>query len=357
MRGRGLLFQRRSRQLWRIPTEFLTFTLYFFCTVLLVLSRLGHEAIVETRDGLVDLTGPLLEAASVPAIKARQTYERAQSYVGLAREIDRLKAENAQLKQWEWRAKLLERKVVHLRSLLNAADEAGLQYATGSVIADARGPFLRSALINLGKDDGIRIGHAVINGDGLIGRTVDAGSNVARVLLLNDLNSRIPVLVGPAGVRGLASGNNSAELQLDFLPDGAALYPGDEVYTSGSDGVLPRGLRVGVVTGSPGKFKVRPYAELNSLDAVSVLLFEAPALMSEGPAVAPVRTLSANTKSEPEPRPSGATVSVEAHPVNPVTAPPLELPATATDALPVGATTSAVNALPVSAVKPAPAQQ
>jgi len=87
-------------------------------------------------------------------------------------------------------------------------------------------------------------------------------------------------------VRALASGDNSAELQLDFLPDGATAYPGDEVYTSGSDGVLPRGLRVGVVTGTPEAFKVRPYAELNSLDAVSVLFFDTPALQRTDPEVA-----------------------------------------------------------------------
>jgi rod shape-determining protein MreC len=206
MRGRGSLFYRKHGQFWRVPTEFLTFTLYFFCTVLLVLSRLGHEAVVETRDQLVDLTGPLLEAASIPAIKARQTYERARSYAGLAHEIDRLKEENEQLKQWEWRAKLLERKVEYLRSLLNATDEAGLEYATGSVIADARGPFVRSALINLGKDDGVRVGHAVINGDGLIGRTVDTGSNVARVLLLNDLScSSTSSPMAPRSTRAMRS--------------------------------------------------------------------------------------------------------------------------------------------------------
>ena len=96
-----------------------------------------------------------------------------------------------------------------------------MHFVTGSVIADARGPFLRSALINLGRDNGVRVGYAVIDGDGLIGRIVDAGTSVARVLLLNDLNSRIPVLVGPAGIRALVSGDNSAELKLDFLPDGA----------------------------------------------------------------------------------------------------------------------------------------
>jgi rod shape-determining protein MreC len=286
MRERGSPLFRRHRPSWRAPVELLSFGLYFLCAVLLVLSRIGHGAIADARDGLVDLTAPVLEAASFPAIEARRAYERAQLYAAAFDEVDRLKKENEALRQWEWRTKLLERKVAHLRSLLNAVDEPGLVFATGRVIADARGPFVRSALINLGRKDGVHIGYAVINGDGLVGRTIDAGESVARVLLLNDLNSRIPVLVGPAGVRALASGDNSAELQLDFLPDDATAYAGDEVYTSGSDGVLPRGLRVGVVTGTQGAFKVRPYAELNSLDAVSVLFFDTPALQRTDPEMA-----------------------------------------------------------------------
>jgi rod shape-determining protein MreC len=283
MRERAAPLFRRHRPSWTAPVELLSFGLYFLCAVLLVLSRIGHGTINDARNGLVDLSAPMLELASVPAIEARRALERAELYMAAFDEVDRLKKENEELKQWEWRTKLLERKVAHLRSLLNAVEEPALVYATGRVIADARGPFVRSALINLGRRDGLRIGYAVINGDGLVGRTVDAGHSVARVLLLNDLNSRIPVLVGPAGVRGLASGDNSAELQLDFLPEGATLYPDDEVYTSGSDGVLPRGLRVGVVAGSPGAYKVRPYAELNSLDAVSVLFFDAPALTRADP--------------------------------------------------------------------------
>jgi rod shape-determining protein MreC len=264
----------------------LNFALFFICAVLLVLSRIDHNSVVGVQDRLLDITAPLLEAASVPGIMGRKAMERARSYVGMAEEIDRLKAENQQLKQWEWRAKLLERNVSHLRALLNAVDEPALHYITGNVIADARGPFLHSALINLGRDHGVRIGYAVINGDGLVGRMVDSGASVSRVLLLNDLNSHIPVLVGPSAVRALASGDNGAELRLDFLPEGANLHAGDEVYTSGSDGVLPRGLRVGVVTGSEGAFKVKPYAELGALDVVSVLFFDTPALNSTDPPVA-----------------------------------------------------------------------
>ncbi len=310
-------FKLRPRRSWRAPGELLNFTLYFLCAVLLILSRIGHNAVIDARDRFVDLSAPLLEAAAMPAIAGRHVLARFRSYVGLIHEFDELKAENEQLKQWEWRAKLLERDVAHLRSLLNAVDEPALHFVTGSVIADARGPFLRSALINLGRDNGVRVGYAVINGDGLVGRTVDAGASVARVLLLNDLNSRIPVLVGPAGVRGLASGDNSAELKLDFLPDGASLYPGDEVYTSGSDGVLPRGLRVGLVAGSPGAFKVRPHAELSSLDVVSVLFFDAPGLASTDPPSGTVeRALSPGPADEQAPPPPPApTAAIEPVPL------------------------------------------
>ena len=230
-------------------------------------------------------------------------------------EIDRLKEENETLKQWEWRAKLAERNVAQLRALLNAADEPALHFATGDVIADARGPFLRSALINLGREQGVRVGYAVINGDGLIGRTVEAGDSVARVLLLNDLNSRIPVLVGHGGVRAIALGDTGDELKLDFLPEGAVLHAGDEVFTSGSDGVLPRGLRVGVVTGSHGAYRVRPHADLGALDVVSVLFFDTPVLTRTDPPAVPVdRALSASPdekKAPPIP-----TASAEPPPAN-----------------------------------------
>jgi rod shape-determining protein MreC len=272
----------------------LNFALIFVCLVFLVLSRIGHS-LTDVSDSFLDLSAPVLQATSAPVVMARHGVARVKSYVGSFNEIDRLREENAKLKQWEWRAKLAERKVVQLRALLNAADEPALHFATGNVIADGRGPFLQSALINLGRDHGIRIGYAVINGEGLIGRTVDAGDQFARVLLINDRSSRVPVLAGKAGVRGIASGDNSAELTLDFIPDGAVLHEGDDVYTSGSDGVLPRGLRVGLVTGSPGAYKVRPHADLGALDTVSVLFFDTPELVrTDPPAVPPDRALSAS---------------------------------------------------------------
>ena len=303
--------------------ELLSFGLYFLCAVLLVLSRIGHSTLTDARDEIVDLSAPFLELASVPAVEARRFVDRVRLNVRVHRnavdEIDRLTKENEELKQWQWRTQLLERKVAHLRKLLHAAEEPALVYASGRVIADARGPFVRSALVNLGRNDGVRIGYAVINGDGLVGRTVEAGDSVARVLLLNDLNSRIPVLVGPNGARAMALGDNSAELQLDFVEDGATIYAGDEVYTSGSDGVLPRGLRIGAVTGEPGTYKVRPFAELNSLDSVSVLFFDAPAITQTDPDAVADRGGALSALPQREPR-EDRTASGTSLPLPPVAA-------------------------------------
>lgn len=269
----------------KTPTSgWLLFVLYFVCVVLLIFSRLENDEIREVRGLFSDLVSPVLQAASQPAIYARRSKDQLADYFELFHELDRLKEENQKLKHWQWQAQRLERRLEHLRALLNAVDEAALKYKTGHVIADARGPFARSVLVNVGRDQGIRNGYAVINGDGFVGRIVHSGENASRVILVNDLNSRIPVLVGPAAVRAVLVGDNSAEPKLEFLPNSAKVFEGDEVSTSGHAGMLPRGLRIGSVVPDGSKaFRVRPHASLTELEYVSVLFFDSPVVAADNP--------------------------------------------------------------------------
>ena len=71
MRRQSSPFKPRPRRSWRAPGELLNFTLYFLCVVLLVLSRIGNNAVIDLRDRLIDLSAPLLEASAVPAIMGR----------------------------------------------------------------------------------------------------------------------------------------------------------------------------------------------------------------------------------------------------------------------------------------------
>ncbi|GBE44030.1 cell shape-determining protein MreC [bacterium BMS3Bbin10] len=261
------------------------FALYFLSVMLLIFSRLENNQIREIRGLLTDLVSPVLQVASQPAIYARRGKGQLVDYLDLFDELDRLKEENQNLRHWQWQAQRLERRLAHFRELLNAVEEPALKYATGPIIADARGPFARSVLINLGKAHGVRNGYAVINGDGFVGRIVHTGDNASRAILLNDLNSRIPVLVGPAAVRAVLVGDNSAEPRLEFLPNSADVYEGDEVSTSGHGGVLPRGLRIGaVIPGSGSRYRVRPHAVLGELEYVSVLFFDTPVVVSRNTA-------------------------------------------------------------------------
>lgn len=275
------------------------FTLYFLCVILLIFSRLENNQIRAMRGLLTDLVSPVLQAASQPAIYARRSKEQLVDYLDLFDELDRLKEENQNLRHWQWQAKRLERRLVHYRELLNAAEEPALKYATGPIIADARGPFARSVLISLGKAHGVKNGYAVINGDGFVGRIVHSGDNASRAILLNDLNSRIPVVVGPAAVRAVLVGDNSAKPRLEFLPHSAKVYEGDEVSTSGHGGVLPRGLRIGaVVLGSGNRYRVRPHATLAELEYVSVLFFDTPVVVArDTPAGGKEQTLSAREEN------------------------------------------------------------
>lgn len=264
-----------------LAAEWLLFALYFSCIILLIFSRLENKQIAEIRGLLTGLVSPVLQAASQPALYVRRRKEQIADYLVLFEELDRLKEENRKLLNWQWRAKRLDRRLVQYRSLLKAVEDPALKYATGQVIADARGPFARSILINLGRERGIRNGYAVINGDGFVGRIVHTGGTSSRAILLNDLNSRIPVLVGAAEIRAVLIGDNSASPQLKFLSQSAEIYEGDEVSTSGHGGVLPRGLRIGVVVpGSGGTYTLRPHAALGGLEYVSVLFFDTPVVIA-----------------------------------------------------------------------------
>ena len=121
-------------------------------------------------------------------------------------------------------------------------------------------------------------GFPVIDAQGLVGRLLETGSRVARVLLLTDLNSRIPIEIGRLGVRGIMVGDNGVTPRIEHLPADALIAVGDDVSTSGVGGIFPRGLRIGTVTDDGTSFRVAPRARFDELDYVSVLLYESPSL-------------------------------------------------------------------------------
>jgi rod shape-determining protein MreC len=269
-RGRSVQVRRRFRLALVL--------LVFVSAVLLVLSRLDHEGVRRVRWQVSEVMAPVLSLASAPLERVRGAGRTLTRLFELADEVERLKDENQKLKGWEWRAIEAERRLIELSELSGVVKERDVAFVTSRVIANAGGPFVRSAIVNVGALNSVKPGYPVIGGRGLVGRIVASGQQSAQVLLLTDLNSRIPVHIGRGNVRAVMAGDNGPLPRLAYFAAEATIEPGDEVSTSGVGGIFPRGLRVGSVVKDGSGFRVRPYAELDRLEYLSVLFFETPTL-------------------------------------------------------------------------------
>jgi len=135
------------------------------------------------------------------------------------------------------------------------------------VIADSGGAYARSVMVNAGRDNGVARGQAAMTGEGLVGRVAEVGSRAARILLITDLNSRVPVIVDGTRQRAILAGDNSARPSLRYVDAGGTMRIGDRIVTSGQGGVFPPELPVGVVANVDSEgARVEPYAALSRVD-------------------------------------------------------------------------------------------
>lgn len=252
------------------------FFLVFIASGLLLLSRLDRGMLNDVRWQAASWLTPVLQGAMIPAEPVREIGRTISTQVDLGNEFKRLRQENQKLQNWQWRARQLEAKVADLEALAKVVPEQKLDFVTSRVIADSSGAFVRSVTIDAGRARNVKEGYPVINADGLIGRIVDISQNAAHVLLATDLNSRIPVQIGPNIVRGILAGDNGPRPKLIYVPDGANIAIGDDVSTSGIGGLFPAGLRLGTVAGNLSEPRVTLRADLDRLDYVSVLFFVDP---------------------------------------------------------------------------------
>ena len=106
----------------------------------------------------------------------------------------------------------------------------------------------------------------------LIGRIVETNYLSSRVLLLNDLNSRIPVTFGEDGVQAILKGSGGSKPVLEYLPEGYIVEEGIDVFTSGKDGIFLPGIPVGKTEMDELDVKVNLFSDPNQLSFVTVQL-------------------------------------------------------------------------------------
>lgn len=242
---------------------------------LMMLGKADVVVLDRLRTVTTDAVAPILDALSRPVATVSDAIDRVHEIAAVDEENARLREENERLMKWQHVARELAAENEQLKDLLNFRSPPTKSYITARVVADAGGAFVRSLLINSGAADGVQKGQPVVTGDGLIGRVITVGDRSSRVLLITDLNSRIPVELENTRDQAVLAGDNTKRPRIIHLAEKVSVSVGDRVITSGHAGVFPPGLPVGVVTSvNDSDIRVQPFVEWSRLEFVRVVDFD-----------------------------------------------------------------------------------
>ena len=242
---------------------------------LMMVGKIDTVLVEQVRAAVTDVISPVLDGFSRPAAELANAIEGVNELTRLRQENAALRQENEALQQYQAIAHQLEAENGSLRGLMNYAPDPAHRFITGRVIGGNSGPFIRTLMVNRGLQHGLTEGQAALGASGLVGRVVQTGNRAARVLLLTDLNSRIPVVVEPLRHRAILGGDNGPQPRLLYLPPESQVHVGDRLSTSGHGGTLPPGLPVGTVVAiEDGVVRVQLFEDLARLEYIRLVDFE-----------------------------------------------------------------------------------
>jgi rod shape-determining protein MreC len=223
---------------------------------------------------LSDALAPIYAVMAEPLRAVRGAVQEAKLLWTMRGENARLRDENERLHRWQAAALALDAENTLLRRQLNVIPDAPASLLTARVVADAGGTYARAVLLALAPGVEVRRGQVALDDRGLAGRVTEVGSRSARVLLVTDMNSRIPVTLEGSRARAIMAGSNGDRPRLQHWPEGTRPQEGERVVTSAEASVFPAGLPVGVVHWTEGGTpEVELFARLDRLDMLRIFDF------------------------------------------------------------------------------------
>ena len=239
---------------------------------LMLIGKADTVFVERTRIAITDAVMPIFRILSQPANAIAVTIANVRELAAIREQNARLRDDNGRLLQWQSIAQRLEVENRSLKALLALIPEPTAKFVSARVVGDTGGTFAQSVLITAGTGDGVGKGNVVMTGEGLVGRVMQAGTRSARVLLITDINSRIPVVVGEAGNRAILVGDNGLRPRLLYVGAKTVVVPGDKVTTSGDAEAFPPGLPVGRVARVQDVIvEIEPYFSRDKLQHVRVV--------------------------------------------------------------------------------------
>ncbi|MSO99233.1 MAG: rod shape-determining protein MreC [Rhodospirillaceae bacterium] len=239
---------------------------------LMLIGKADTVLVERARIAITDAVVPILRVLSQPANAIAESIANFRELAAIREQNSALRDANEQLLQWQAIAQKLESENRSLKSLLALVPEPTAAFVSARVVGDTGGTFAQSILVTAGASDGVGKGDVVTTGEGLVGRVLQAGVHSSRVLLITDINSRIPVIVGEGANRAILVGDNGLRPRLLYVGAKTSIAPGDKVTTSGDAEAFPPGIPVGrVARVQDGVIEIEPFVSRDKLQHVRLV--------------------------------------------------------------------------------------
>ena len=272
MKRRRSLFLHLN-QLKLLAKKFALVILFLAALGLMLFSKNNNPTIEQSAGAATSVVSAAVDVLVLPAKILGKGYDFISNLVTISRDNARLSAENKKLRvlQDKYEALTVENKL--LSDLLNYVPLPEVDFVSARVVAEESDAFAQSMVAYVGTRN-VEKGDVVLSDRGVVGRVDKVAAYYAKIILITDINSNIPVIMEKSRTRGVLSGDNTTTPKLVFVPLDADISVGDRVVTSGVSGVFPAGLPVGqVVAVNKGEIKVKPFASLEKLEYVKIVKY------------------------------------------------------------------------------------
>lgn len=231
------------------PTPLARLMIFAMLSTLLLIADARFNYLTTLRQITAVVLYPLQRLAVAPAAMGERIGEFFVTHSSLRHDNQRLTEQNLELAMAAQRTAALHKENDHLRGLLGVRENLPVPSITAEILYAARDPFARKVMIDRGLQHNIESGRPVVDHVGVIGQVTRAYPWLSEVTLITDKGHLVPVLNVRTGLRAVLAGTgDDGKLELRFIPLSADFQIGDQLVTSGIDGIYPPGLPVAQVT-------------------------------------------------------------------------------------------------------------
>ena len=254
--------------------RFSLIVLIFFSLILIFLGRFNFIALNYLKISLNEIVYRSSFIVSVPEKQLIKIINLSKEHFFMYEDYKDTKKKIKELESARYQSDFIIAENKRLKLLIDKYDYNSDELMA-KVLLDKESPFLKSIIINKGSKDKVKIGMAVLDGNYLVGKVVEVNYSTSRVLLISDLNSKIPVVIEPQNIQSILSGTGRIYGEIQYFDGAVPVQENGIIYTSGSGGIFKEGIPVGNLDVNIGtKENVKFFSNLSQLNFVKLLSFK-----------------------------------------------------------------------------------